>query len=138
MSYSEILKPIVEKAVEVAEKTGDFVMEQAPLILQEFYHWMLWKNIFLVGLFLMLFIITLLIPTWFQRVKEPRKYVYDYKYFGRYYNAGGCEGVPVITLILGSLAFLLPLLIRLYDLIFLLVAPKLYLIDYILMTGKGC
>ena len=44
----EVLSKVVEKALNVAEKTGDFVIEQAPLLLQEFYAWHIYSSIFFV------------------------------------------------------------------------------------------
>ena len=35
----EQLAIILEKSLKIAEQTGDFVIEQAPLLLQEFYIW---------------------------------------------------------------------------------------------------
>lgn len=35
---SELAK-LVKKGIEVAESTGDFVIEQAPILLKEFYRW---------------------------------------------------------------------------------------------------
>ena len=44
------LGTILEKALNVAEKTGDFVLEQAPQLLQEFYMWHTSK--FILGIIL--------------------------------------------------------------------------------------
>ena len=41
----ELLKPYIEKALQLAEKTGEFVIEQAPELLQQFYAWHTVKNI---------------------------------------------------------------------------------------------
>ena len=40
----EVLLEIVKKALTVAEKTGDFITGQAPLLLQEFYRWHIAKS----------------------------------------------------------------------------------------------
>ena len=41
----QVLSKVVEKALIVAEKTGNFVIEQTPLLLQEFYKWHITESI---------------------------------------------------------------------------------------------
>ena len=48
------LSKLVEKGIEVAEQTGNFVIEQAPDLLQEFFRWHISKNIFLMIVFIVL------------------------------------------------------------------------------------
>ena len=50
------LNEILKKALEVAEKTGEFAIEQAPLLLQEFYMWHITESIILclVGLIMVI------------------------------------------------------------------------------------
>ena len=43
-----LLGQLVEKDIEAAEKTGEFIIEQAPLLLQEFYRWHIAKNILMI------------------------------------------------------------------------------------------
>ena len=40
----EVLAEAVKKALIVAEKTGEFAIEQAPLLLKEFYAWHITKE----------------------------------------------------------------------------------------------
>ena len=50
----EVLSKVVEKALNVAEKTGEFAIEQAPLLLKEFYSWHIAKNSLIKNRFLLL------------------------------------------------------------------------------------
>ena len=50
----EVLSKAVEKGVELAEKTGNFVVEQAPDLLKEFYAWELWSNVSVIVLMLLI------------------------------------------------------------------------------------
>jgi len=54
----EVLSKVVEKALIVAEKTGNFVIEQTPLLLQEFYKWHITESILgiLLGLIISYYI----------------------------------------------------------------------------------
>ena len=58
MDYEEILLPILNKAVQAAEATGDFVIEQSPLVLQEFMLWTVVKygGLCAIGLILMIIV----------------------------------------------------------------------------------
>jgi len=53
MNIEELLKPIIEKALKVAEQSGEFIIEQSPLLLQEFYKWHTTKHA-IVGSFCLL------------------------------------------------------------------------------------
>ncbi len=121
----EVLSKIVDKALNVAEKTGDFVIEQAPLLLQEFYAWHIWSNVFFIIFGIFLIYAGYKLPfLWMDKENKS----YSYKYFSLY---GDDETIVawtffVVGLIVGSII----ILIHLYDLIFILTAPKLYLIEY--------
>ncbi len=121
----EVLAEVVKKALVVAEKTGNFVIEQAPSLLQEFYQWHLWADIFGIALGLAIFFSGRYFPYCFGQ-KEESGY-YDERFFGRWFGMVDLIWVlfGVSTLISACFVF-----ISLYDLIYLLVAPKLYLIDY--------
>lgn len=112
----EVLSEVVKKALIVAEKTGEFVIEQAPSLLQEFYTWHIYSNIFyiLTGLIIIIFGIWLSLK--FKKYLNT-DYIID-------------EPGPFFTLFFSVLIGGLFVLIAGYDLIFLLSAPKLYLIEY--------
>lgn len=121
----EVLSKVVEKALMVAEKTGDFVIEQAPLLLQEFYAWHICSSILFILLGIAFIIIGIRLP-YFWLDKEEKKW--DFKYLNRYGDEGAisawfCFGI-------GTIIGIIMLIVSIYDLVFILVAPKLYLIEY--------
>lgn len=116
----EVLSEIVKKALSVAEKTGDFAIEQAPLLLQEFYNWHITKNILSVVMWLIFIIVVFLILRRTKKYKEEKSLDFsDAEYF-----------FPVVFSYVGLIFFIVFLFISIYDLVFILVAPKLYLIEY--------
>lgn len=128
---SQISK-ILEKAIEVAEKTGDFAIEQAPELLQEFYNWHTIK--YLMGCitpFLILFI--------FYRVVllvGSKKEIIEYgevapTYKGRYYDND--RRIPLYTFGVVILCCSIAMFFKnIYNLCKILIAPKIYLIEYFL------
>ncbi len=109
------LAEIIKKALAVAEKSGEIVIDQAPQLLQEFYHWHIVSNIFTIVLTIIIATIT---------------YRYGIKYF-KYFDEDDYLDTPIPTFLhIGTIISLFFLLNSLYNLIFILVAPKLYLIEY--------
>lgn len=105
----EVLAKAVEKGIELAEKTGNFVVEQAPDLLKEFYAWELWSNVSVI--ILMLFI--------------------SYAIF--FISKKVVESADDNILYIINLFQILPLIflcVSTYKVIFISVAPKLYLIQY--------
>ena len=41
---NQVLSKAIEKGIELAEKTGEFVIDQAPDLIQQFYHWHIAKD----------------------------------------------------------------------------------------------
>lgn len=127
----EELKKLVLKAIEIAERTGEFVIEQAPDLLQEFYRWHIIKSsvVVLVGVFVM-FVIFKIFK--FFGKKEKERY-YETEIFNRYYET---DNVPfILLLIYGGGGFIFGIIVffaNLFNLLHILVAPKLYLIEYFL------
>lgn len=136
----EVLSEVVKKALTIAEKTGDFVIEQAPLLLQEFYKWHICKAVFMALLFLGIFLLVQklsrllsyeneeLIP------KENKEYYYkkrDGRFYYSSYGDGDSESYAFsIGMKIASYFSFIGVAVWLYDLVFILVAPKLYLIEY--------
>ena len=62
----EQLSKVVEKSIGLAEKTGEFVIEQAPQLLQEFYNWHIAESIIylLLGLFILVLPILFTVKNW--------------------------------------------------------------------------
>jgi len=118
---------ILESALSVAEKTGSFVIEQAPQLLKEFYIWNTSK--YILGIILSIFILLsarFLSNIWSEKYNGGQ---YDYNkivMFGRL-GEGGNMIVPFIVLsVIGLPIFI----INVYYLIFITVAPKMYLIEH--------
>lgn len=121
----EVLSEVVKKALVVAEKTGNFVIEQAPMLLQEFYAWHIWSDIFFILLGISFIICGIRLPYLWLSKEESN---WDYKYFKKY----GDDGVIIawFSYGIGLLIGIIMLIVNIYDLVYILVAPKLYLIDY--------
>lgn len=136
----EVLSKVVERALNVAEKTGEFVIEQVPLLLQEFYQWHICKAIFMALLWLSIFFLIqrlskLLSFSDEKMIPEENKKYYFKKRDGRYYYSSFRDGDSEayafsIGIKVASYFTFIGVAVFLYDLVFILVAPKLYLIEY--------
>lgn len=124
----EVLSKVVEKALTVAEKTGEFVIEQAPLLLQEFYAWHIAKSVFGIILGILIMVIGYnLRKIWGKKVDKDYKKDWDEIVI----NGIASENVStVISLLFTMTAGIVTISINTYSLVFILVAPKLYLIEY--------
>ncbi len=136
----EVLAEVVKKALVVTEKTGNFAIEQAPLLLQEFYAWHISSAIFMLLLFVALFFLIQRITNLFSYKNESelpkdKKEYYHLKKDGRYYfndyrdETSQAYEICLIVKILSYYSFI-GVVYWIYDLVFILVAPKLYLIEY--------
>jgi Na+/alanine symporter len=107
------LSELLKKAMDVANKTGDFVIDQAPDVLQEFYKWNIASDI--MGILLFIFTCILF-------------YVAFKKATWEYWDTSS----EIISIILACLTFVTFIMacVCIYDLVFILSAPKLYLIQY--------
>ena len=128
----EQLEELVRKALEIAEKTGEFVIEQAPLLLQEFYMWEISKSVFFMILSVLIFLLGRYTPHLYLEKYDDERNDYDYS---KFFSRGGDDVVIAIAftcfcISLSSSIFLF--FYYLYNLIFISVAPKLYLIEYFL------
>lgn len=111
------LNEVVKRALEVAEKTGEFVIEQAPDLLREFYAWHTYSSIF--WMVVSLVVVFLL----YGKVKTAVKNFYSLDE----------EITDVLIAVIGGASFLgftIAFFVNAYNLIFILSAPKLYLIEY--------
>jgi hypothetical protein len=124
----EVLSKVVEKALNVAEKTGEFAIEQAPLLLKEFYSWHIAKNS--LGILLGILIIILgynLRKLWAKKVDENYEKEWGEAVINGYASEEFTTWLSIILSFVFGLAFLIK---STYSLVFILVAPKLYLIEY--------
>ena len=136
----EVLSEVVKKALIVAEKTGEFAIEQAPLLLQEFYQWHICKAIFMALLWFGIFFLiqrlsNLLSFSDEKMIPEENRKSYFKKRDGRFYyslyrNGESDAYTFSIGIKIASYFTFIGVAVFLYDLVFILVAPKLYLIEY--------
>ena len=110
----EQLSIILEKSLDIAEKSGEFIIEQAPLLLQEFYQWHTVSHI--MGS--LLFLLTLI----------PFIIFYKKAYCGSDSDLFE-EAMSVLFGILSFITIIISI-VNIYQLAFITVAPKLYLIEY--------
>lgn len=119
----EALAELIRKGIEAAEKTGKFVIDQAPELLQQFYTWHIVQNVFgiLLGILILLGIYKLVTKTG----KKKEDWEYDVNVFGKWITFPAAM-FGSFLLVIGIIFFLKSI----YDLLFILTAPKLYLIEY--------
>lgn len=124
---NEELKELVSKAISLAEKTGEFAIEQAPELLQQFYKWSAVSNYVFIVFGITLMVVGRYVPLLW--LKEYDEYD-DIKFFGK---SGDLEAfIAWLAFIGGGAAGLTMVVTSVYDLAFLYSAPKLYIIDYFL------
>jgi hypothetical protein len=109
LKTDEVLSKAVEKGIGFAEKTGNFVIEQAPDLLKEFYAWQLYSNISIVVLMLIISYVIYFVSKKVVKFMED-----DFMYILNLFQI-----LPVVFL-----------LFSVYRIIFITVAPKLYLIEH--------
>lgn len=126
----EVLAKAAEKAINLAEKTGEFVIEQAPELLKEFYQWHIFSNIFAIILSVIFILLARYLPNlWLYKEEQSGTWKDNYKFFNMY---GEFDKVFPAWIVFSIIAIvcIIVILVDLYDLIYILIAPKLYLIDY--------
>lgn len=134
---------VIEKALEVAESTGNFVIEQAPLLLQEFYMWHIVK----FSIWILIAISFWLISNKFLKSfgkKESfetdsypgfswSKKIQAIEYNGRFfYHNDTVTGIKFFKYFIGLLCFGI-IFNSIYKIVFIIVAPKFYLLDYFIL-----
>lgn len=129
----QTLSKILDKSIELAEKTGEFVIEQGTDLLQQFFMWHTTEAVMGIIIGICVLIVGFFIPrTWSHRDKTKKLDIYEkyVKIFGRYYIDNGSEGAAIIILVISLIAGWVVILVNLYNLVYILIAPKLYLIEY--------
>ena len=111
----QTLQKILERSLEVAEQTGQFAIEQAPEILEQFFAWHLAKHCLGCLLGLSFCIVGIII------IRLVRKTDWSFIDKGMVTGFGYILGLLVgFGMIIGNL----------YWVTFITVAPKIYLIEY--------
>ena len=117
----EQLAEILKKGLEAAEKTGNFVVEQAPDLIQQL---IVWKTCEYILLILISVGLILSIKKWYNWA------IKRYEYFGDF--TGEVEFIVFsIYSIFVILVFGITLFNSFFNLIQILLAPKIWLIEYI-------
>lgn len=144
------LHKILEKSIELAEKTGEFAIKEGTELLQQFYAWHIASYIFWIFFAILLFTSVTLIIRRFGKKERPERmheseekkmrvgYMEFYtkpnkeymRFLGRFYEEGDISFSVGFFFSVTSLASVIILLGNLYHLLFILIAPKLYLIEY--------
>ena len=108
------LELAIKKGLELAEKGGEFVVDQAPELLREFYLWHTTLDVVII-------LITL--PLLIASIYCLYKWVNDSSTWSDY------EGIGIASIFtgIGSSVFLIGFGL---DLVKILITPKLYLIEY--------
>lgn len=129
----EQLALIIEKAISLAEKTGEFIIEQGNELLIQFYYWKLTENILYIILAIIIFIIGKHIPYLWIPDKSCRGNS-SRRYFKRWtkdsYDNYEQLLPAFIIFILSSIISVWMLFYNLFDLLKLVISPKLYIIEY--------
>lgn len=126
----QVLAKILNRSLEVAEKTGNFVIEQAPDVLKEFYAWHTAETIFTILVGLLLFVLGRNIPKLWMKPGKAES-----RWDSQFFNLTGGEGEGLAAWVIFAclaIASIITILVGLHDLIYILVSPKLYLIDYLM------
>lgn len=120
-----LINQILKKSIEIAEKTGTFAVEQFPDIMQQL---LLWKGVgsFLIWFFMGLFL-TVANILFFIKIELPwlNGKGLDNEYYSNRWEYGPVISINIV-LLFSSVMFLV------YELTWLqiLIAPKLYLLEY--------
>ena len=134
------LLEILEKSISVAEKTGEFVMNQAPDLLREFYAWQILNTLLVLILCTILFLLAQKSYVLFSKKElaesDKRKNFREHK--GRFYktsysNDPSSEALSFSMAIkLLSYVLVVPVCFQIYKILFISFAPKMYLVQYLL------
>jgi len=122
----QTLQKILEKSLEIAEQTGEFVIDQAPDLLRQFFLWHTIEAIMGITLAVIILLVGIMtIRLWGSKNDKHS----TAKILGRYFNDKNDVKAWVFTIVFIT-AFLIIVLINIYCLMYILIAPKLYLIEY--------
>ena len=136
------LSELIKKAIEVAEKTGEFAIDQAPLLLQEFYRWHIAESVVYILIFITIKVLLGKFALSFgyknkEQIPEAQKDNYYLKKDGRYYSSSFTDGssdVYVLSIVVKVLSYLslIGVVVHVKKIIYITIAPKLYLVEYFL------
>ena len=126
----QTLQKILEKSLEIAEQTGDFVIEQGTELLQQFFLWHTVRHILCILLAGVIFFVgTGIIRMW--GVAKEDNY-HEIKIFGKWYYDEEPAFFAYAVILCSAIASTIVFCVHVYSLVFILIAPKLYLLEYFL------
>jgi len=133
----EALANVVTESIAVMKKGGAFVMEETPKVIREFMMWRLFQCIFWIGLFGFLIVVVLVgaynINKHSLEEKERQGKAYDVDEDGWRLMA------IVMRYVVSPIMFCLFIGPNIYEIIYIYVAPRIYLIEnlaYLIKWGK--
>lgn len=128
------LAELLKKGIAAAEKTGQFVIDQAPELLQQFYNWQIAKNASMALASIVLYIVLYKFLKSLGSADKPKVSEYstdDYiKILGRYYNDFVGILITIFGFVGGAVVALMFIIPSVHNLLFIMIAPKIYLIQY--------
>lgn len=129
----ETLTGILEKTMDVAQTSGEWALDKAPELIQQFLMWELWSAV--IGFIISCILLFFTGKIFFSIKRDLDLPLEDAKYREPYFNSeqptftGGFLGVVGIFMgILGTVFFIA----ELYTIVHILVAPDVYLIKTLL------
>ena len=130
---NEDLLNILEKAYKGAMETGTFIIQETNELIQEFF---MWRTYYHIGLIVLFLFISIGIPFIIRRLFNKVNVGYGTsKFLGKRvnYNFEDFEyALLVFILCVSSFGSGVAAIVELFSLIKLIVAPKIYLIEYLL------
>ena len=131
------LNTILLKAIEVAEQTGEFIIDEGSVLLKQFYLWHTSMHIMGMVLAIIIFIVGIVIAYSATRksndlLDHPND---GYKVlFTRWVESESASNAIFWAGLLTSCSFIVLFCVQVYKLVFILIAPRLYLIDYFIIN----
>lgn len=128
---------LIEKSIAVAEQTGEFVIEQGNELIQQFFTWHITENILsIVFSLLTLYVLNLISKNIGTKISD-----WDYEeesHMNNYINFRGNRETAELMILtnvpigIAAIILIFKIVFCIKNITFLIVAPKLYLIEYFL------
>lgn len=140
-SLDDAIISIVERALEGIDSAGDFVLETAPMIIQQYLHWKLLEHSIYILTPILLFGLMVIIYRFFSKrfdtvMKESDRELHgsEFNILGRYVNfeTGNFASIWSILMAINLLAILITLFVNIIPIIQIIIAPYVYLIEVVL------
>lgn len=120
------LAEVVKKSLEAAETTGQFVLDQAPDLINQFIMWRTAAHSFVI--FVLLSVVVLLVFA-FQKIGKSTDDGWSTKILGKYHD-NDLVGIYGTLILFSSIICFTISMTELFQLLKIIVAPKIYIIEY--------